>query len=101
MKNKALKISKMRSENLRLEFTKDVTWESFPEKAKEFLTIAKGWTLFKSTTPEKRTWLVLINLRPFHLSYDNCSARMSLDSLANMCNPVIEELYNKLIDSGL
>ena len=101
MKNKALKISKMSSGNLRLELTKNVTWENFPEKAKDFLTIVKGWALFKSTTPDKRTWLVLIKLRPFHLSYDKFSEGMSLDSLVSMCNPVIEELHNELINSDL
>ncbi len=96
MKLESLKINKMASGNLSLDLTEDVTWENFPEKAREFLNLVKGKVLFKSTLPDSRSWVVLIHWRPFFLTFDDMPWGMTLDSLVRFCNPLIERLYKDL-----
>ena len=90
------KIEKMASGNLSLIITEDVSWESFPNQAREFMDWAGGWVLKKIDTPVERMWIVLIKFRPFSLTFDDFPLGLSLDSITSLGNPVIRVLHKKL-----
>ncbi|MBV1775325.1 hypothetical protein KSF73_06315 [Burkholderiaceae bacterium DAT-1] len=92
-------IQTMASGNLSLYITEDVTWENFPEKAQQFIRFSGGCVVKKIDTAAERMWIVLIRWRPFYLVYDDFPLGMSLDSMTSLCNPVIQQLFDKLSDS--
>lgn len=89
-------IERMASGNLSLFITEDVSWETFPEEAARFMIFAKGTVLKKIDTPVERLWIVLINWRPFWLTFNDFALGMSLDSMFRICNPVVRRLHGQL-----
>jgi hypothetical protein len=89
-------IEKMASGNLSLFITEEVSWETFPEEAAKFMVLTNGTVLKKIDTPVERSWIVLINWRPFWLTYDDSPFGMSLDSMLGICNPVVRRLYGQI-----
>ena len=86
----------MASGNLSLLITEDITWESFPRQAQEFVDRFKGKVLKRIDTPVERMWIVLIRWRPFYLTFEDFPLGLSLDSLSRFCNPVVRDLYKEL-----
>jgi hypothetical protein len=89
-------IIEMASGNLSLLITEEVSWESFPGQAREFLDRVGGYVLKKIDTPVERLWIVLIKWRPFYLTFEDYPLGMSLDSMNAMCNSVVRELHQRL-----
>lgn len=89
-------IQQMASGNLSLLITEEVSWETFPEQAQEFVKWAGGFVLKRMDSPVERIWIVLIKWRPFFLAFDDFPLGMSLDSMNSLCNPVVRELHQKL-----
>lgn len=83
----------MASGNLSLLITEDVSWESFPVQAEEFVKRFKGTVLRRIDTPVERIWIVLIRWRPFFLAFDDFPLGLSLDSMNQFCNPVVRDIY--------
>ncbi len=83
-------IQRMASGNLSLAISDAVTWESFPQAAREFLKSIGGHTLFRFDTAADRNWLVMVKWRPFFLAQDELG--MSLDSMAKFGNRVIVDI---------
>ncbi len=90
------KLSKMASGNLSLLITDDVSWESFPEKASDFVKRHKGIVLRKTDTPFGRVWVVVIRWRPFWLTFEDYPLGLSLDSMSRFCNAVVQDIYEHL-----
>ena len=86
----------MASGNLSLLITEDVTWESFPQQAQEFVDRFNGRVLKRMDTPVERMWIVLIRWRPFWLTFDDLPWGLSLDSMNRFCNSVVREIYASL-----
>lgn len=86
----------MASGNLSLLIADDVSWESFPEQAERFVERVNGRVLRKIDTPVGRMWIVLIQWRPFWLTFEDFPFGMSLDSMHASCNSVVEELHRAL-----
>ena len=89
-------INTMASGNLSLLITEDVSWESFPAQAQQFVARFKGRALEQIDTPVERTWIVLIKGLPFWLTFEDVPLGMSLDSMSALGNPVIRELHHVL-----
>ena len=89
-------ITKMASGNLSLLITENVSWESFPEKAAEFVKRFHGHVLKRIDTPVERMWIVLIKWRPFYLTFDDYPLGLTLDSMTGLCNSVVLELHKEL-----
>lgn len=86
----------MASGNLSLTLADDVSWESFPARASEFLQTVRGRCLFRVDSGAERIWLVLVAWRPFFLTFDDLPLGMNLESLISPCNPVIRRLHEQL-----
>ena len=86
----------MASGNLSLLITEDVSWESFPEQAQQFVGRFDARVLKRIDTPVERMWVVLIKWRPFWLAFDDLPLGLSLDSMNRLCNPVVREIYEIL-----
>jgi len=69
------KIEIMASGNLSLTITKDISWESFPHHAAEFVRRCGGIVLKRIDTPVDRMWIVLIKWRPFFLTFEDLPLR--------------------------
>jgi hypothetical protein len=93
------KIIEMASGNLSLLISEDVSWEGFPEQAREFMEWSGGYVIKKIDTPVERMWVVLIKWRPFFLTFDDFPLGLSLDSMTSLCNPVVKELHHKMMSS--
>jgi hypothetical protein len=89
-------ITTMTSGNLSLLITEDVSWESFPDQAGQFVDRFNGRVLKRIDTPVERMWVVLIKWRPFWLTFDDFPLGLSLDSMNRLCNPVVREIYASL-----
>jgi len=89
-------IETMASGNLSLRITNDITWESFPSKAQEFVARFNGKVLRRMDTPVERMWIVLIRLRPFWLTFDDYPLGLTLDSMSRFCNVVVRQLHREL-----
>lgn len=92
----ALSVTTMASGNLSLLITDDVSWESFPDKAQQFVDRFDGRVLKRINTPVERIWVVLIRWRPFLLIFADLPPGMSIDSMSGLCNSVIRDLYETL-----
>ena len=90
-------ISKMASGNLSLLITENVSWESFPDQAQDFLKRFNGRRLKSIDTPVERMWIVVIQWRFFWLTFDDFPLGLSLDSMNRFCNPVVLDLHRILI----
>lgn len=90
-------IRTMASGNLGLLISEEVSWESFPERAAHFVTRFNGRVLKRIDTPVERMWIVLIQWRPFWLSFEDFPVGFSLDSMNRLCNPVVRELHRILL----
>ncbi|GEM_PF-3882695 len=101
MKLEALKLDKTASGKLSLFLTEDVTYETFPSKAKKFLKLVGGLKLISIKSFDIRTWVVLIKYRPYFLTFDDLPWGMSLDPMRGSSNSVIQKLYQKLVPSYL
>jgi hypothetical protein len=93
-------ITEMASGNLSLQITDNVSWESFPAQAEEFLKKFNGKLVKRFDTPAERVWVVLIKWRPFWLSFDDFPLGLSLDSMHSSCNSVIKQLHQELIGAN-
>ena len=93
-------IRQMASGNLSLIITEDVSWETFPDQAQEFVAWAGGRVLMKMESPIEPMWIVLIKWRPFFLAFDDFPLGMSLDSMNWLCNSVVRELHQKLTSAA-
>lgn len=100
MELEALKIEKTASGKLSLFLTEDVSWETFPKQAKEFLKLVGGIKLKSITGPDVRMWIVLIKYRPFFLVFDDLPWGMSLDPMKGSSDKVINQLYESLKSKG-
>jgi hypothetical protein len=89
-------VTTMASGNLSLLITEDVSWESFPEQAQQFVDRFEGRVLKRMDTPVERMWVGLIKWRPFWLTFEDFPLGISLDSMNRLCNPVIREIYDSL-----
>jgi hypothetical protein len=83
----------MASGNLSLPITEEVSWESFPEQAQEFVNRFGGIVLKRIDTPVERMWIVLIKWRLFWLTFEDFPLGLSLDSMIRFCNSVIRDRY--------
>jgi hypothetical protein len=90
------KIEPMASGNLSLTLTEDASWDSFPDFAGDFLRLVGGRRIKKVDTPVERMWIVLVNWRPFFLTYEDFPNRITLDSMHSSCNAVVRKLYEQL-----
>ena len=88
-----LEIQPMASGNLSLFITDQVSWESFPSAAREFVKRVGGRVMRRIDTPVERMWIVLIRWRPFFLTFDDFPLGLSLESMSRWCNPVIQDLF--------
>jgi len=95
----APQLSTMASGNLSLLITEDVSWDSFPDKAQEFIHRFKGRVLWRGENAVDQMWIVLIKGRPFFLTLDDFPWRMSLDSMISFCNSVVRDLHLELSGS--
>ncbi|BCR23991.1 DUF3630 family protein [Aquipseudomonas alcaligenes] len=100
MINTRPEIMTMASGNLSLLITEDVSWESFPAQAEEFLKKFNGKLVKRIDTPVERIWIVLIKWRPFWLSYDDFPLGLSLDSMHSFCNSVVKQIHQELIGAN-
>jgi hypothetical protein len=89
-------VTAMASGNLSLLITEDVSWDSFPEQARQFVERFNGRVLKRIDTPVERMWIVLIKWRPFWLIFEDFPLGLSLDSMNRFCNPVVREIYARL-----
>ena len=89
-------VTTMASGRLSLLITENVSWESFPERAQQFVNRFDARVLKRIDTPVERMWVVLIKWRLFWLAFDDLPLGMSLDSMNRLCNPVIREIYKIL-----
>jgi hypothetical protein len=89
-------ITTMASGNLSLLITEDVSWHSFPKRAQQFLDRFDGRVLKRVDTPVERMWIVLIKSCQFWLTFEDFPLGLSLDSMNDLCNPVIREIYQTL-----
>jgi hypothetical protein len=87
----------MASGNLSLLISEEVSWESFPEQAARFVARFNGRVLKRIDTPVERMWIVLIQWRPFWLTFQDFPVEFSLDSMNSLCNPVVRELHRILL----
>ncbi len=92
------RIVTMASGNLSLIVTEQVSWESFPDRARGFLDRFNGKVLKRIDTPVERMWIVMIRWRLFWLTFEDFPASVSLDSTSRFCNPVVRDLYRLLTD---
>jgi hypothetical protein len=88
---KPYKTTRMASGNLSLTISESTSWEAFPQEATAFLKEVRGFVLWRTDTPVERIWHVIIQFRPFWLSYDDYGG-MSLDSIHSSCNSVLERI---------
>jgi hypothetical protein len=89
-------VTTMASGDLSLLITEDVSWESFPELAQQFVDRFHARVLKRVDTPVERMWVVLIRWRPFWLTFDDFPLGLSLDSMNRLCNPIIREIHESL-----
>jgi uncharacterized protein DUF3630 len=87
----------MASGNLSLLITEDVSWESFPEQAQNFVDRFAGQVIERIDTPVERMWTVRINGCEFWLVFDDFPLGLSLDAKSSAGNPVIRELCSALV----
>ena len=90
-------IEVMASGNLSLTITENTSWEDFPMQAANFVQKFRGIVLKRIDTPVERMWVVLINWRPFYLTFEDLPLRMSLDSMSRFCTPVIRDIHTRLL----
>lgn len=86
----------MASGNLSLLITENVSWESFPDQAHNFMDQFDGKVIERIDTPVERMWIVMIKGCKFWLTFEDFPLGLSLDSTSSSCNPVIRELYRAL-----
>lgn len=87
----------MASGNLSLLITEDVSWESFPDQAQQFVERFGGKVIERIDTPVERMWTVTIKGCEFWLAFEDFPLGMSLDSKSSNCNPVVQELFSALV----
>lgn len=90
-------IETMASGNPSLAITEDTAWETFPDQAADFVRRFNGTVLKRIDTPVERMWIVLINWRPFYLTFEDFPLRMTLDSMNSSCASVIHEIHAALL----
>jgi hypothetical protein len=76
--------------------TENVSWESFPDQARQFADRFDARVLKRIETPVERMWVVLIRCRPFWLAFDDLPLGLSLNSMNRLCNPVIRDIHEIL-----
>jgi hypothetical protein len=89
-------IRQMASGNLSLLITENISWESFPEQAQEFVDRFEGKVIYKIDTPVERMWLILIKWRPFCLTFDDLPLGLTLESMIRSCNPIVHQIHKEL-----
>jgi len=87
----------MASGNLSLTITEDITWETFPDQAADFVRKFNGIVLWRIDNGADRIWIVLIKCRPFFLAFDDLPWGMTLDSMSRFCTPVLHKIHAELL----
>jgi hypothetical protein len=91
-------LERMASGNLSLVIAEDdVSWQSFPARAEQFLRWAGGTRQSLIDSPVERMWEVTIDGQPFWLTYEDFPNRLVLDSKQSSCNPVVQMLFDRLV----
>ena len=87
-----LTINKMASGHLCLEITKNVSWEDFPEYARDLIKMLKGQILNRVDAPDVRIWDVIISKRKYRLTFDDYPLMVSLESTNDEADSEINKI---------
>jgi hypothetical protein len=93
-------VGTMASGNLSLLITEEVSWETFPHLAQEFIDRFGGEIVRKVDTPVERLWVVKIRDQTFWLAFEDFPPALSLDSTDAACNPVVRALHEEMSSGG-
>lgn len=88
-----LAVQKMASGHLCLNLSTHVRWEEFPDFAKTFLERCEGIVLDKAEAADIRMWKVRIRGAEYWLVFDDYPLCISLESLDDDGDRIIEELH--------
>lgn len=91
------RILQMASGNISVFITEDVSWETFPDRADEFIAWAGGHVLKRIDAPVERLWIIRIEWRRFWLGFEDYFLGMSLDSMSSLANPVARRLHQRMV----
>lgn len=92
-----LEVVKMASGRNALLLSERVTWEQFPEYAREFADALHATISEQADAPDCRVWQLTIDGEPFWLSYDDYPGALSLEARSDGASEIVGEIRERLL----